>query len=71
LKLHRVRLFPFEINRDLTEQKINRIDPAEPPAFVHHVGAGRQAIEGGSCSGGELAGFNGLFNVGIHSGCRG
>ena len=44
LQLHRVPLFRFEIDGDLVDEKVDRIDLAESPAFVEAIRAG---FEGG------------------------
>jgi hypothetical protein len=68
LKLHGVRLFALEIDRDLVDQKIDRINPPEPPALVHHIAAGLQILKSVASGGRELTGLYGLLDIGSHGG---
>ena len=54
-QLHRVRLFPGEIDQDLIEKKVPLCDAAEAPALVQTKRAGLQFLELIGRAGGELS----------------
>ena len=66
LELHRVALLGLEIDGHLADQKIQRIDLPEAPAFVEDVGAGLKLIEDLASRGGEFAGVDRLLDFGMH-----
>jgi hypothetical protein len=63
-----VGLLAFEIDGHLVDQKVDRFDLAEAPAFVNAIGAGLKLFEGAGCGRRELAGFHGALDFGIHWG---
>jgi hypothetical protein len=66
LELHRVAFFGLKIDGHLADQKIERIDLPEAPAFVKNVSAGLKLVEDLASRRRQFAGVNRLLNFGMH-----